>query len=129
MGTEIGGGVRADARGEGGTMRKALGRGIDALFPGTADAPPRPAPPTDHGQLTVPVREIVPNPDQPRRRFDEEALAGLADSIARHGLLQPLVVRRIAGRYELIAGERRLRAAQRAGLEQVPVVVRESGPD
>jgi len=77
----------------------------------------------------VPVQEVVPNPEQPRRHFDEEALEGLADSIRRHGLLQPLVVRRVAGRYELIAGERRLRAAGRAGLEKVPVVVRDAHPE
>src|SRR5215470_1499187 len=111
-------------RGEEGVMRKALGRGIEALFPGPADSAVDPAPPA--GLLAVPVHEIVPNPEQPRRRFDEEALAQLADSIGRHGLLQPLVVRRIAGRYELIAGERRLRAARLAGLEEVPVVVRET---
>ena len=112
---------------EEGAMRKALGRGIDALFSGPSEAAlhltPAAAP------LTVPVHEIVPNPDQPRRRFDDEALAALADSIQRHGLLQPLVVRRIAGRYELVAGERRLRAARRAGLERVPVVVREARPE
>src|SRR5881296_2208806 len=101
-------------------MRKALGKGLEALFPATPAAPP-PA-----GERLVPVQDIVPNPDQPRRHFDEEALAALADSIRRHGLLQPLVVRRVAGRYELIAGERRLRAAVRAGLERVPVIVREA---
>src|SRR5206468_3461128 len=74
----------------------------------------------------VPIHEIVPNPEQPRRHFDDEALGQLADSIRRHGLLQPLVARRIAGRYELIAGERRLRAAVRAGLERLPVIVREA---
>src|SRR5439155_482929 len=73
-----------------------------------------------------PSHGIVPNPEQPRRHFDDEALSLLADSIRRHGLLQPLVARRIAGRYELIAGERRLRAALRAGLERVPVIVREA---
>src|SRR5213078_769135 len=78
-----------------------------------------------HG-MPVPIHEIVPNPEQPRRYFDDEALGLLADSIRRHGLLQPLVARRIAGRYELIAGERRLRAALRAGLERVPVIVREA---
>src|SRR5262245_23261296 len=111
-------------QGEEGAMRKALGRGIEALFPGPGDEAVPVAPPA--GQLAVSVHEIVPNPEQPRRRFDEEALSPPADSIARHGLLQPLVVRRIAGRYELVAGERRLRAARRAGLEKVPVVVRET---
>lgn len=106
-------------------MRKALGRGLEALFPGPTDAGPHPGPPPPVEQW-VALHEIVPNPEQPRRHFDEEALAALAESIRRHGLLQPLVVRRVAGRYELIAGERRLRAATRAGVEKVPVMVREA---
>src|SRR2546427_9521922 len=100
-------------------MRKSLGRGLESLIP---ESPPAAAP----GELAVPIHETVPSPEQPRRHFDDEALGLLADSIRRHGLLQPLVVRRIAGRYELIAGERRLRAAVRAGLERVPVIVREA---
>jgi len=104
-------------------MRKALGKGLEALFPA---APERRPSGTAPGELAVPIHEIVPNPEQPRRHFDDAALGLLADSIGRHGLLQPLVVRRIAGRYELIAGERRLRAATRAGLERVPVIVREA---
>src|SRR2546425_8588745 len=100
-------------------MRKSLGKGLEALL--TA-----PTPAAAPGELAVPIHEIVPNPEQPRRHFDDEALGLLADSIRRHGLLQPLVVRRIAGRYELIAGERRLRAARRAGLERVEVIVREA---
>src|SRR5438132_8109482 len=105
-------------------MRKALGKGLEALFP-DPEVRPHLAPPA--GAVWVAPHEIVPNPEQPRRQFDEEALASLADSIRRHGLLQPLVVRRVAGRYELIAGERRLRAAARAALEKVPVIVREAG--
>src|SRR5262252_745030 len=105
-------------------MRKALGKGLEALFPGTPGGAPAPAP----DEREVAIGDIVPNPEQPRRHFDEEALESLAGSIRRHGLLQPLVVRRTAAGYELIAGERRLRAARRAGLERVPVVVRESGP-
>src|SRR5213079_2468026 len=104
-------------------VRKALGKGIDALFPAAQDRRGADAAPSE---LAVPIHEIVPNPEQPRRHFDDEALGLLADSIRRHGLLQPLVARRIAGRYELIAGERRLRAALRAGLERVPVIVREA---
>src|SRR5207253_5984797 len=104
-------------------VRKALGKGIEALFPAPQE---RQVPAAAPNELAVPIHEIVPNPEQPRRHFDDEALGLLADSIRRHGLLQPLVVRRIAGRYELIAGERRLRAAQRAGLERVPVIVREA---
>ena len=101
-------------------MRKALGKGLDALFPSPG------APIMPPAVQTVPVGEIVPNQEQPRRHFDEAALTTLTESIRRHGLLQPLVVRHVAGRYELIAGERRLRAAIRAGLERVPVVVREA---
>ena len=104
-------------------MRKALGKGLEALFPATPAAPP-PA-----GERLVPVQDIVPNPDQPRRHFDEETLAALADSIRRHGLLQPLVVCAVGDRYELIAGERRLRAAQQAGLDRVPIVVREGSAE
>jgi len=104
-------------------MRKALGKGLEALFPATPAAPPAP------GERLVAVEDIVSNPDQPRRHFDEETLAALADSIRRYGVLQPLVVRAAGARYELIAGERRLRAAQRAGLERVPVVLREASPE
>ena len=82
---------------------------------------------SDTDTALVPVASIAPNPEQPRKHFDEEALAGLADSLARHGLLQPLVVRRAGDGYELIAGERRLRAAIRAGLDEVPVTIRDSG--
>ena len=104
-------------------MRKALGRGLEALFPEHASMSPAGV------ESSVAVTEIVPNPDQPRRHFDEEALTSLAESIRRHGLLQPLVVRRIAGRFELIAGERRLQAAKRANLESVPVIVRDARPE
>ena len=80
----------------------------------------------------VPARSIRPNPAQPRRVFDEEALNELADSIRQHGILQPLSVRRVGGAYELIAGERRLRAGMKAGLTEIPCIVmtmdeRESG--
>jgi ParB family chromosome partitioning protein len=107
-------------------MRKALGRGLEALLPGAAGGDPAPAlaPARDR----VSPAEIRPNPDQPRRHFDEAALETLAASIRQRGLLQPLLVRRVPNGYELIAGERRLRAAQRAGLESVPVVVREADP-
>ncbi len=108
-------------------MRRALGRGLETLLPG-APASPDQATAMPTGVLTVRTAEITANPEQPRRRFDPDALGALAESIRRHGLLQPLVVRREAHGYELIAGERRLRAAQRAGLEEVPVVVREATP-
>jgi ParB family chromosome partitioning protein len=102
-------------------MRKALGKGLEALFPGTPSVTPVAE------ERRVSVHEIVPNPEQPRRTFSEEGLAALAQSIRKHGLLQPLLVRPAGGRYELIAGERRLRAARQAGLETVPVMVRDPG--
>lgn len=100
--------------------KKALGRGLDALLP---DRGSRPAPGEE--AIQVPILDILPNPYQPRTDFAEEDLAELADSLKRDGLLQPPVVRRKGdGRYELIAGERRLRAARLAGFQTVPVVVR-----
>lgn len=115
-------------------MRRALGRGLEALLP-AAPAPSAPAElvpaapaPAATGTLTVRLDDIVANPDQPRRRFDPETLDALADSIRRHGVLQPLVVRRTDRGHELIAGERRLRAARRAGLDEVPVVLRDADP-
>src|SRR5262249_44940329 len=116
------------------TMRKALGRGLEVLLPSApvrsataapslaANVPPAAASPTAR------VSDITTNPDQPRRRFDPEALEALADSIRREGLLQPPVVRPTEGGFELIAGERRLRAARQAGLDEVPVVVRTATP-
>jgi ParB family chromosome partitioning protein len=99
--------------------RKALGRGLGALLSSdrTIDLG---AEPTE-----VDVDAIVPGPMQPRTHFDEGSLEGLADSIRSHGIVQPLLVRRQDERYELIAGERRWRAARLAGLTKVPVVVRD----
>jgi ParB family transcriptional regulator, chromosome partitioning protein len=106
------------------SKRGGLGRGLSALIPGAETAE------EVSGFLEVPVNAIAPNPKQPRTHFDDEALAGLATSIREVGILQPLVVRRTTeGRYELIAGERRLRAARAAGLPVVPVVLRDSGDD
>ena len=73
--------------------------------------------------IFLPVRAIRPNPSQPRKIFRQEALTELADSIRQHGILQPLSVRRVSGGYELVAGERRLRAAQLAGLTEVPCII------
>jgi ParB family transcriptional regulator, chromosome partitioning protein len=99
-----------------------LGRGLDALLPG-------PDLPSNSGLAEVPVRAIQPNPHQPRGFFDEQALRELADSIREHGLIQPLIVVRSGeDYYTLIAGERRWRAAQLAGLETVPVVVKDAAP-
>jgi ParB family transcriptional regulator, chromosome partitioning protein len=106
------------------SKRGGLGRGLSALIPGAETVE------EGTGLLEVPVNAIAPNPKQPRTHFDDEALAGLATSIREVGILQPLVVRRTTeGRYELIAGERRLRAARAAGLPAVPVVLRDSGDD
>lgn len=97
-----------------------LGRGLTTLIP---SAPPAAE---DSGVYReVPVRALRPNPNQPRQEFDEEALVALAASVRELGVLQPLLVRPSGEGYELIAGERRLRAAQRVGLATVPVIVRE----
>lgn len=94
-----------------------LGKGVDALFFDNA---------VEENAVTLPIDEIEPNRDQPRKTFDETALAELADSIRAHGVLQPLLVRPSAdGSYRLVAGERRYRAARMAGLTEVPVTVRE----
>jgi len=110
--------------------RNALGRGLDALIPSPqAGSPREPAATSLHSATEIPTRDIAPNPDQPRRRFDEAELERLADSIRRYGVLQPVVVRRAAPGaprpYELIVGERRWRASQRAGQETVPAVVQD----
>jgi ParB family transcriptional regulator, chromosome partitioning protein len=109
------------------TPRRALGRGVGALLP-TRSAPPPPPPPEPAGPEpahNIPIDEIDPNPLQPRRNFEKEKLDELAQSIVHNGIVQPLVVRKVDGRYQLIAGERRLRAAKLAGLRDVPAVVRE----
>jgi ParB family chromosome partitioning protein len=99
--------------------KRGIGRGLAAILPETAAG--------DAGELLeLPVGLIKPNPNQPRTKFDPEALAGLASSIETSGVVQPLLVRPLHdGSYELIAGERRWRAAQQAGLEKVPAVVRD----
>lgn len=98
--------------------RQALGKGLGALIPGGDEA-------AQQGELVnVAIEEVFPNPGQPRIRFDKTALRELAASIQEQGVLQPLLVRRVPGGYELIAGERRLRAARMAGLERIPVLCR-----
>ena len=100
--------------------RRGMGRGLAAILPESATE--------EVGELReLPVELVKPNPKQPRTRFDPEALAGLAASIESSGVVQPLLVRPLPdGSYELIAGERRWRAAQQAGLEKVPAIVRDS---
>ena len=111
------------------TNRKSgLGRGLGALIP--TEYHEDGAAPEASTALEVPVAAVSPNPRQPRVHFDEESLAGLTASIAELGILQPILVRTVGeGRYELIAGERRWRAAKRAGLQTVPVVVRDADTD
>jgi ParB family chromosome partitioning protein len=104
--------------------RRALGRGLSSLLP---TRPPSVVPPPHspaEENLTLPINSIEPNPLQPRRIFQSERLAELAQSIQANGIIQPLVVRKLGDRYELVAGERRWRAAKIAGMESVPVVVR-----
>jgi ParB family chromosome partitioning protein len=116
--------------------RKALGRGLSSLIPASRTQPPSPAagaatatPAATPAPLRVPVDSIHPNPLQPRSAFSSEALQELAQSIRENGIIQPLVVRRHGDAYQLVAGERRLRAARIAGLHEVPVVVQEFADD
>ncbi|MFQ5802517.1 MAG: ParB/RepB/Spo0J family partition protein [Candidatus Methylomirabilales bacterium] len=97
--------------------RQALGRGLEALIPPEKSGP---------RAVDIPLTEIRPSPLQPRRRFDDNKLDDLAASIRGHGVLSPVIVRQTEDGYELIAGERRVRAAERAGLERIPAVVREA---
>jgi ParB family chromosome partitioning protein len=116
----------------GAPKRKALGRGLSALLPSSGQ-PPQPAPveavpePATRDYFRAAIEQIHPSPEQPRKRFSETELDELAESIRAHGVIQPLIVRerpdRDGGGYYLIAGERRWRASQRAGLHDVPVVV------
>jgi ParB family chromosome partitioning protein len=102
--------------------RKALGRGLEALIPAVAE----PAEATGAGApRQLHVGDIGPSPHQPRTRFEDEPLRELAASIKASGVLQPVIVRRHADGYQLVAGERRLRAAQLAGLERIPAIIRD----
>ena len=109
--------------------RKVLGRGLGSLLPArvTPSAPPLQA--EDSAARTIPTDSIDANPLQPRRIFQAERLAELAQSIRANGIIQPLVVRKAGDRYQLVAGERRWRAAKLAGVEHVPVVVKDIPDD
>jgi ParB family chromosome partitioning protein len=119
------------------SKRRALGRGLDALLPSPSNAvvptsqPAAGAPSGDKNVFSCAIEKIVPQKGQPRQHFDPKALEELAQSIREHGLIEPLVVRRAAGapdKFELIAGERRWRASQKAGLREVLVVVKDVSP-
>lgn len=102
--------------------RRGMGRGLDAILSVSKDQE------SDQELRNVPVDLVVPNASQPRRRFEEEALNALAASLGEKGVLQPVLVRPLPdGRYELVAGERRWRAAQIAGLQEIPAIVRARG--
>jgi ParB family chromosome partitioning protein len=103
--------------------RQALGRGLDALFSPSGERPVR-----EEGVRHVAIDRIIPNPRQPRTVMDNDKLAELASSIKQHGLIQPLIVTETVEGFVLIAGERRWRASRLAGLEQVPVIVKETTP-
>ena len=108
--------------------RRGLGRGLSALMSDVNLDSSRPiALPQRQGETLLPIEQIAPNPNQPRRNFEPEALRDLADSLAKKGVIQPLIVRQIGqqDRYEIVAGERRWRAAQMANLHELPVIIRE----
>lgn len=104
------------------TKRKALGKGLSALIPEASILK------GDVNYFQCPIEEIEPNPYQPRQEFGNQEMEGLVNSVTEKGIITPLLVRKVEKGYRLIAGERRWRAAQKAGLERVPVVVRESTP-
>ena len=101
--------------------RPALGRGLTSLMSQMA--------PEDANQRELPLGSMVPNRAQPRTHFDEASLAELAESLKQHGMVQPIVVRKVGDQFEIIAGERRWRAARKAGLAMVPVVIKEVPDD
>ena len=92
-------------------QKKIMGKGLDALLK------------TDSDQMMLPISSIKPNEEQPRKRFDEKRLAELAESIKQYGIIQPILVKKEGTVYRIVAGERRFRAAQIAGLKEVPVTI------
>jgi ParB family transcriptional regulator, chromosome partitioning protein len=110
--------------------RKALGKGLSALLPTRPATPPSPGPESvEQNVLQIPIDRIDPNPLQPRRSFEPDRLQELAQSIRSSGIIQPLVVRRRGDRYQLVAGERRWRAAKLAGMAEVRAIVQEIPED
>lgn len=108
------------------SQKRRLGAGVDALL----SVRPKPAAELDDSGLQdIPLDKLRPSPHQPRTQFDDQAIETLAASLREQGAVQPILVRRIGGQYELVAGERRLRAARAAGLESLPAVVRDLSDD
>ena len=116
--------------------RNGLGKGLDSLIPNKNEKKPKTSAKIDDrekkeeevlksGEIMVKINQVEPNRDQPRKDFDEDALVELADSIKQFGILQPLIVQKKKDYYEIIAGERRWRAAKIAGVKEVPVIVKE----
>ena len=109
--------------------RQVLGRGLEALIPTKNKIEtnnPANIDSVENPVVSIPVSKIIANPQQPRHYFAEEELRNLAESIRKHGVLQPLLVTKVDGGFELIAGERRSRAAKLAGLAEVPAIVKEA---
>jgi ParB family chromosome partitioning protein len=110
--------------------RPGLGRGLSSLLgDAVPEAPVSGTPDVASGLRMLPISSLVPHPDQPRRYFDEEALEELAQSLKQRGLIQPIIVRPHGHRFQIVAGERRWRAAQRARLHEIPAIVREFSDD
>ena len=116
--------------------RNGLGKGLDSLIPNKTEKSSKPAEkkaevkkndenPTGSGEILVKINQVEPNRDQPRKDFDEDSLMELADSIKQFGVLQPLIVQKKKDYYEIIAGERRWRAAKLAGIKEIPVIIKE----
>ena len=106
--------------------KRRLGAGVDALL----SSRPEPVDERDDSELQdIPLNRLRTSPYQPRTQFDDQAIESLADSLKERGAIQPIVVRRVGGQYELVAGERRLRAARAAGLESLPAIIRDLSDD
>ena len=108
----------------GADKKRGLGRGLSALM-ADVNEPIDPTGPVIASDQVVPIEKIIPNPDQPRKQFDSDALDDLVSSIREKGVLQPLIVRKSGDNFEIVAGERRWRAAQRAKLHELPVIIRD----
>lgn len=112
-------------------VRKGLGRGLDLLIPKDESMPKKSTGKNKDTQeaaenqiLTLSIHDVEPNRNQPRKQFDEDAIEELADSIKQYGVIQPLIVQKKDKYYEIIAGERRWRACKKAGLKEVPVIIK-----